>query len=52
MGKDFDDLAKIKHYQEKNDDKEEQRIVEANQIEHIGTIKSFSLNIHAMKLSA
>ncbi len=47
MGKDFDDLAKIKHYKEKNDEKEEQRIVEANQIEHIGTIKSFSLNIHA-----
>ena len=47
MGKEFDDLAKIKQHKESEIKKEERTIIQAKEIEHTGSIKAFSLAIHA-----
>ncbi len=47
MGKEFDDLAKIKQGNKREEGSHDQCIIEAKEMKHIGTIESFSINIHA-----
>lgn len=46
MGKDFDDLASIKEDRKEVSDVEKEVIIEAEQLEHKGTIKPFDFQIH------
>ena len=46
MGKDFDDLASIKEDRKEVSNEEKEVIIEAEQLEHKGTIKPFDFQIH------
>ena len=46
MGKDFDDLASIKEDRKETSDVEKEVIIDAEQLGHKGTIKSFDFQIH------
>ena len=46
MGKDFDDLASIKEDRKEVYNEEKEVIIEAEQLEHKGTIKPFDFQIH------